>query len=183
MSSTREEFLVRALVGVGAVAAGPLVATAAAQAGDEGILRFALSLEHLELALWEHGLALGLGTGVRAAVQDLRADDGIHRATLLALAKQDGGTPEYRFGADDENLFLQTAAVVEDLVVGAYNAVAGQARSPEVLTALAGIAAVEGRHAAVMRIGAGLPPAGFAVDEARGRADVRDALGAWRVGS
>ena len=181
MSTTREQFLVRALLGAGAVAAGPLVASAAAQEGDDGVLRFALGLEHLELALWEHGLALGLGAGVRAAVQDIRADDGIHRATLGALVKDEGATPEYRFGARDENLFLQTAAVVEDLVVGAYNAAAGQVRSPEALEALAGIAAVEGRHAAVMRIGAGLSPAQFAVDPARSRAEVRDALGAWRA--
>jgi hypothetical protein len=181
MSTTREQFLVRALLGAGAAAAGPLVRTAAATSGDDGVLRLMLSLEQLELSLWAHGLALGLGSGVQAAVQDLLDDDGIHRATLHELVGHEPPAPTYRFGANTENLFLQTAAVVEDLVVGAYNAAAGQVRSPKAFEALAGIAAVEGRHAAVMRIGAGLAPVEFALDGGRTPAEVRDALGAWRA--
>jgi hypothetical protein len=71
--------------------------------------------------------------------------------------------------------------VIEDLVVGAYNAAVGRARSTSLLETLAAIANVEGRHAAAMRIGASLPPAPFAKDPARGAAEVGDVIKVWRA--
>ena len=78
----------RALLGAGAIAAGPLVARPPPRrTATTASCASRSASSTLELALWEHGLALPIGAGVRAAVQDLRADDGIHLATLRALVE------------------------------------------------------------------------------------------------
>lgn len=181
--TTRAAFLARAVLAAGALAAGPVAQRALALEDDAGVVRFAIVLEELELALWAHGLQLvGLGSGVRAVVEDLRSDEHAHLRALRALPGGRGGTPaSFRFGGADEAGFLQTAAVVEDLVVGGYNAAVGRARTTSLVETLAAIASVEGRHAAAMRVGASLPPAPFAKDPARGASEVGDVLMAWRA--
>lgn len=182
---TREIFLLRALLVAGAAAAGPLASRALAKSGggDLAIVRFMLLLEQLEVAMFRHGLTLALTSGLKGAAQDLLNDDIAHVAALEETVRALGATPApppaFHFEARGEQGFLPTAVAVEDLAVSAYNGVAPLVESKDILRTTAAIVGVEGRHAATIRLGAGLPPAPVAFDPAKEQAEAKDAINLW----
>ena len=98
--------------------------------GGIGVLNFALTLEHLEYALYRDALATFdasdlTGTGVAIdLLQDVRDHERAHVAALTRLIERRGGTPveadEYDFGYGSVGEFLQVAMEVENAVVAAY---------------------------------------------------------------
>lgn len=183
--TTREVFLMRGLLAAGAVAAGPLAGRALAQSGggDLAVVRFALLLEQLEVAMFSHGLTLALTPGLKGAAQDLMNDDVVHVTTLEKTIGKLGGTPAtapaFQFAARGEKGFLATAVAIEDLVVSAYNGMAALLKGKGVLRTIGAIAGTEGRHAATIRIGSGLPPTQAAFDPAKTQAEVRSTVSLW----
>ncbi len=188
MNISRAELLLRGAAGTGAALAGPLVSRALAQegGGDAGVLRFALTLERLELALYEHAARLELSPEVRDVAREF---GGHQRAFVDALvgALRDAGaapgpTPRFAFLNAGEPIFLVQAAAVEDLGVAALNGAAPLIESKELLAVAGSIVATEAAHAVTWRMLAGENPTVAAFDERFGRARVLRELGPFVVG-
>ncbi|ADB53827.1 ferritin-like domain-containing protein [Conexibacter woesei] len=174
---TRTALLQRAAAGAGA-AAGVTVAVlglprlaasapAPSAQQDREILQLALLLEHVQEGFYAEALArLPLQGELR---QFARVVHGHEQAHIDAIEAALGGAGRPAPALDleqataDVDSFRATAAVLEDLVVGAYN---GQATNltPAALGDVARIASVEARHAGWARAIAGEVPAPDAVD-------------------
>jgi len=177
---TREAFLMRATLAAGAtygaLSATPFITKALAQesTGDVDILNFALTLEHLEAEFYKQALSQvkGLSGEETKLAKELEANEAEHVGTLMGTIEKLGGKvgpkPKVDFGGAFANraAFLKTANTFEDLGVSAYNGAAPDIENVDVLAAAGGIVQVEARHAALIRLARGKPPAPIAFDMA-----------------
>jgi rubrerythrin len=173
----------------GAIAAGPLVRRAFAQmgGGDVEILNFALTLEHLEAAFYERGIAeVDLGRETREFAETILGDENEHVAALEKTIESLGGkaaaAPMVEFPFSDEAAFLKLAQTLEDTGVSAYDGAAPAIKSKELLATAGSIVQVEARHAARVRLARNAPPAPNAFDPALGQRQVLEAIQPFLAG-
>jgi rubrerythrin len=176
--TTRETFLIRATLAAGAtygaLSATPYITKAlAAGTSDVDILNYALTLEYLESAFYTEGVkqVKGLSGEELKLAKEIRDNEDAHVEALAATVKKLGGTPAKKptldFGGAfaSRAAFLKTANVLEDAGVSAYNGAAPLITSKDVLAAAGSIVQVEARHAALIRLVRGKPPAPLAFDK------------------
>ncbi|HEV2074961.1 MAG TPA: ferritin-like domain-containing protein [Thermoleophilaceae bacterium] len=193
--TTRSAFLLRSTLAAGAVygtaVMGPYVSRALAQdsgggggQGDIEILNFALTLEALEATYYQEALrqVSGLSGELKSLAQRLQSDESAHVDQLTTVINDLGGkpvqAPEFDFGDAFQNkdAFLETAQTFEDTGVMAYNGAAPMISAEELLAAAGSIVQVEGRHASLIRLQRGEPPAPAAFDETLSMQEVLDAV-------
>lgn len=128
---------------------------------DIDVLNYALTLEHLEAAFYEHAADFDLGTdGFGNDINEWIGVVGQHEAdhvnTLTQVITDLGGMPveraQYDFGVTDAASFLEVAMVLENVGVAAYDGAGQFLENAELLTAAGSIAAVEARHAAYLNL-------------------------------
>lgn len=167
----RRSFLRNAmLVGVGATyvayqARDPLgfsrpgQATAAtASKSDLAILNYALTLEYLESAFYDKGVASGLLKGRDLElITPIRDHEREHVKAVTSTITGLGGKPVAKPGVKfptntftDKAAFLKTASTFEELGVKAYHGQVPLVQSGAILASAASIAGVESRHAAIL---------------------------------
>jgi rubrerythrin len=167
---------------------------------DVDVLNYALTLEHLEDVFYREGLNsydedTVLGASVTQRYGEFLQEDlyenlervGEHEAThveaLTATIEELGGEPvpecNYNFDDGTFNEFLQTAAVLENTGVAAYNGALAQVEDPALQTTGATIATVEARHASYLNLLTGEVPFPAAFDEAKSMEAVLDAAGGF----
>lgn len=140
---------------------------------DVDVLNYALTLEHLEAAFYtlasNYEFAadpFGNPTGEWMALAG--EQEAAHVTTLTDVITQLGGEPvaaaEYDFGVTDAVSFLETAAVLENVGVAAYDGAGKFLSNPDLLTAAGSIVAVEARHAAYLNLVTGTIPFPAAVE-------------------
>lgn len=183
---TRGALLLRGALAAGAAAGtaavAPFVTRALAQdsRGDVETLNFALTLEYLEVELYEQAAALGLSRELADVARAFGDQEAEHQSALIAAIRQLGGRPAARprftFPMTDEKSFLAIAQAVEDTGLYAYNGAILAVESGEVLAAAAAIAQVEARHAATLRLARGLEPAPRSFDKSLTPRQARDAV-------
>lgn len=169
---TRAAFMRRtaALLGGGLAAGAVLPGVASAQtSGDVAILNYALTLEYLEAAFYaEAQKKVKLAGSVKSLAKTLGDEEAQHVQALTQAIKGAGGkpvkAPKVAFPLTSEKAFLKLAQVFEDTGVSAYNGAAPMIKSAKVLGAAGSIVQVEARHAAAIRLAAGLPPSPDAFD-------------------
>jgi rubrerythrin len=173
---TRSAFILRGALAAGAAygigAVGPYVSGAlgATAGSDLKIIEFALSLEQIEAAFYEAGLAQG---GLTGDVQKLATEFGAHEAEhataleklLTQLGSKPAPAPKTKFPVNDQASFVQLAVALEDTGIAAYNGAAPLLATPDLLAALGGIVQVEARHSGALRMLAGMDPAPAAFDK------------------
>ena len=181
------------LVGVGAVAA-TLGAQTAKPPSDIDILNYALTLENLESTFYVQGLTKlmasdfaassllkNLGSDITGKVMDylkiIRDDEVAHVSTISGVIKSLGGTPvapcpSYNFTYVTADDFLKIAVVLEDTGVSAYDGAIAAIQNPDLRTAAATIATVEGRHASYLHVLNGTIPFPTPFDPAKSQADI-----------
>jgi rubrerythrin len=184
--TTREAFLVRATLAAGAtygaLSATPYITRALAQdsGGDVDILNYALTLEYLETEFYTLAVkqVKGLSGDEMKLAKELRDNEAEHVDALAATVKKLGGTPvkkpDFDFGGAfaSRTAFLQTANVLEDAGVSAYNGAGPLIKSVDVLAAAGSIVQVEARHAALIRLVRSKPPAPLAFDKPASKAAI-----------
>ncbi len=157
--TSRRSFLRNAGVvagGVGVLAWLPGVARGQSlPQGDVDILNYALTLEFLESAFYDEANKKGALSGAYARFAKVV---GAHEAAHVdALKKTLGGKatkkPSFDFKGTtaSQGTFAQTAIVLEDTGVKAYQGQATEIKTPAVLKAAISIHPVEARHAAWIR--------------------------------
>lgn len=128
---------------------------------DIDVLNYALTLEHLEAAFYEHASDYDLGTDgygndMNEWIGVIGQHEADHVATLTQVITDLGGMPveraEYDFGLTDAASFLSTAMVLENVGVAAYDGAGQFIENAELLTAAGSIVAVEARHAAYLNL-------------------------------
>jgi len=138
---------------------------------DVDVLNYALTLEHLEYSFYRDGLeALGeeafgegpFGNSIYDNLVEIRDHEQAHVETLTSVIEDLGGEPveeaEYVFDFTDGNVFLSTAAVLENVGVAAYDGAGQFITEPDLLTAAGTIVAVEARHASFLNLITGVLP-------------------------
>ncbi len=172
--------------GVGALAWLPGVARAQSlPQGDVDILNYALTLEYLEAAFYAEANEKGALSGPYARFSQVVGEH--EAAHVAALKKTLGGKavkkPSFNFQGTTESqpTFAQTAMVLEDTGVKAYQGQATAIKTPAVLKAAISIHPVEARHAAwiasIIGRGSGSPsPAPAATNPAADMATVLAAV-------
>ena len=181
-----------AIVGAGVLGAGLLQAQATAPT-DIDLLNYALTLEHLEAAFYNQGLrqfsnvdiakatfAADLGETASgelyAYLSLIRSHENTHVRTLQSVLRSFGATPvlacRYNFDFSTVDSFLNTARVLENTGVMAYDGALGMIRSPRLRTAAASIATVEARHAAYFNVLSGNLAAPDAFDPTKTMAEI-----------
>jgi rubrerythrin len=184
---SRSSFILRGAVATGAVfgagAVTPFVRQAFAQSGggDVDVLNFALTLEYLEAAFYKQAASAKLSSSVAKLAKEFGAQEQEHVTTLMATIKKLGGkpvaAPGVNFGSlKDEKTVLKLAVAFEDTGVSAYNGAAPSIKSKEVLGAAGSIVQVEARHAAAIRLAAGMDPSPLAFDKTLSTAEVLKAV-------
>ncbi len=123
--------------------------------GDYGILNFALLLEYLESTFYNEAKKMGAITdpATMAFLNLTVTDENAHvRILKSALGSKAIKRPTFDFQGTNAALssFQQTAYVLENTGIHAYIGQTRNIYSPEYLTIAAGIATIEGRHAAVI---------------------------------
>ena len=123
--------------------------------GDTGILNFALLLEFLESSFYNEAQQGGAITdpATKAFLDLVVTDENAHVQILqsvLGSAAISKPTFDFQGIPEDQSKFQQTAYVLENTGVHAYLGQARNIYSPGYLTVAAGIATIEGRHAAVI---------------------------------
>jgi Ferritin-like domain len=183
-ASSREQFVARAIVAGGAVAAGgllvagwPRLGTAAPSAAqDAKILNFALLLEYIEAGFYSDAVAKGKLSGeLLDFATTVRDHERAHVAFLKgALGNGARRKPKLEFGqtTSDPKSFTAAAISLEETVIAAYNGQAGNLTKPTLAQA-AKIVSVEARHAAWIRAIAGKDPAPNATDSPKTAAQVQ----------
>lgn len=187
---SRRQFLRATAVAAGltaayapAHAAGLGLSTAAAQeAGDVGILNFALGLEHLERRLYEEVAAAGVfgGQALRIA-REFGAQEAEHVDALTGAIEALGGEPvgvdRYNFPElNSEEEVLSLLVDVEEVGTAAYLGVATRIRDPEILTTAIRIHNVEAYHATGVRLLAGEKALENALGQPKDRSEVLRAV-------
>jgi rubrerythrin len=190
---TRSSFLLRATLAAGAMygtgAIAPFVSRALAQgeSGDIAILNFALQLEQIEEAFLAYSLGNAKLSGqVKKLATEFHAQEAQHVALLKQTVQMLGGkpaaAPTVKFTAvTDQQSFVRVGIQLEEAGVGAYNGAGPLIKSPDLVAAAGSIVQVEARHAAALRMQAGMDPAPAAFDTpltpAKAQAAVKKALG------
>ena len=177
----------RAMLAIGATggAAGTLWPSSPARrllaqerfAGDLDILDFALTIEHLQAALYREGLdrfdEMAFAKGrqpdtLRPDLIAIRDQEAAHAETLAEAIGDRGGNPApprtYDFGYDDLDGFLEVAAELENIAVAAYADATMAIDNRRLLRTALGIHRVEARHAAYLNAAIGHPPFPDAID-------------------
>ncbi|QIB75835.1 ferritin-like domain-containing protein [Halogeometricum borinquense] len=201
--------------GIGALAFGTSGVAAQESDGDSDttdldVLNYALTLEHLEDAFYQHNLkSLGgfyseetiltadlydhLPYGFRKHVYPNLTDIGEHESThvktLTSVIEDLGGTPvekaEYDFGtmkANNPESFFRTAMALENTGVQAYLGALSLIDSPELQTAAGTVVTVEARHAAYLNHLNGEDPFPKAFDDGKTMDEVLEKAGQFIVG-
>ena len=173
--------------GAGVLAGGALIfgsvpelAFGATPKGDVAILNYALTLEYLESAFYDEANAGGAVTGRTKLFSETAGD---HEATHVKALKKALGSaavkkPSFDFQGTTGALetFQQTAIVLEDTGVKAYQGAAPDIKTPAILRAAISIHPVEARHAAWIRDIVGMPPAPDAFNPAADMATILAAV-------
>jgi len=153
--------------GVNGPAHARLMAIQTTFADDIEVLNFALTLEHLEAAFYQLAPEYDLGTdafgiSINDRVAEVGAHEVAHVDVLTQVITDLGGEPvaaaEYDFGVTDSLSFLNTAAVLENVGVSAYDGAAQFIENADLLTAAGSIVAVEARHASYLNLITGASP-------------------------
>ena len=138
--------------------------------GDIEILNFALTLEYLQAAFYTQAERIGalhgpLAEQARVVGSHERAHVKAFQTTLGSKAVK---SPHFDFHGTTDNpkAFRATAVAFEDLAVGAYKQQLPLIHSDKYLAAAVSIHSVEARHAAWIRLLAGIVPAEHAFDDA-----------------
>lgn len=171
---TRRDLVLRGFGASALLAAGGLltmkpaaVRADASPSGDRRIFKFALQLEQLQAAFYAHAVEAGTLRGEALEFAETLAEQEREHVDFLlrALGSSGAAPPQFQFGraARSERTFLETAVLLENTGVAAYN---GQAANltKNSLAAAAKIVSVEGRHAAWASALAGVEPAPRAAD-------------------
>jgi hypothetical protein len=169
---TRADLLRTAVVG-GAAAAAALAAPAVAQprntAKDIAILRFDLTLEYLQAAMYSEAERLReLRPRTLEWSRVVGANERGHVKAIRGLLGKDAvKSPKFNFRGvtEDDRVFTETAVAFEDLTAALLKTQAAQVDSRGILAALVSLHSVEARHAAWIRHIAGIVPAADAFDE------------------
>jgi hypothetical protein len=169
---TRADLLRTAVVG-GAAAAAALAAPAVAQprntANDIAILRFDLTLEYLQAAMYSEAERLReLRPRTLEWSRVVGANERGHVKAIRGLLGRDAvKSPKFNFRGvtEDDTVFTETAVAFEDLTAALLKTQATQVDSRGILAALVSLHSVEARHAAWIRHIAGIVPAADAFDE------------------
>lgn len=128
---------------------------------DLEVLNYALTLEHLEAAFYQltSNYEFGqdaFGNPINDLLVQIGDHENAHVTTLTDVITQLGGEPvaaaQYDFGVTDVTTFLETAAILENTGVSAYDGAAQFLTSPDLVTAAGTIVAVEARHAAYLNL-------------------------------
>jgi hypothetical protein len=186
-AGTRAAFLKKAVVAGGGVALGgvligglPALTTAApGPAQDAEILNFALLLEYLEAEFYTQAEASGALSGEAAEFARVVGEHERAHVEFLEGALGDQANPKPTFDfqgtTEDQQMFLQTAIVLEDTGVAAYNG-QGARLTKETLPAAASVVSVEARHAAWVRDIVGENPAPNVVDPLQSMEEITAAV-------
>lgn len=185
LTSSRRSFLRNSgLAAGGAVIAGGAFpgasAFAATPKGDVAILNFALTLEFLEAAFYASAIKKAGLTGAHMRLaKTVYAHEAAHvKALKAALGSSAVKRPKFDFGATtmSQSAFAQTAVVLEDTGVEAYQGQAPFIKSQAVFKAALSIHPVEARHAAWIRNISGQKPAPDAFNPAATKDEVLAAV-------
>lgn len=146
--------------------------------GDVGILNYAYALEQLEAAFYTNVLDGSYWAGANAEekliLEDLYKHEVIHReffkAAIGAAASSNQVLPSLEFDFSSVNFgnrtsVLETARVLEDTGVAAYNGAGSLLENPTYLVLAGKIVSVEARHAAAIRSLLFPDPTAFAGDD------------------
>ena len=144
----------------------PAMAQGRVPKGDVAILKYALTLEYLEAAFYKEAVDSGKLTGAALEFAKVVARDEAAHVTGLkkALGKNAQASPKFDFKgttqADD--VFLETAYVLENTGVKAYLGQAGKIKTPAILLTAASIVTIEARHSGAVGqlIGKSISPSG-----------------------
>jgi hypothetical protein len=176
---TRADFLRKAVIG-GAASAAAIAAPAVAKQGftkkEIAILRFDLTLEYLQAAMYTEAERLRelpprtldwagvVGANERGHVQAIRG----------LLGRNAIKSPRFNFRGvtQDDRTFTETAVAFEDLTAALLKTQALQIDSRRLLAAIVSLHSVETRHAAWIRHIAGVVPAAAAFDKPTSKAKV-----------
>ena len=162
------------------------------------VLNYALTLEHLENALYRTGLetfdaedflesdATIVSTEQDAEVlyenlETIGEHEAAHVDLLTRAVELLGGTPveeaEYDFGLATVAEFMSLASTLENTGVAAYAGAAPAIESPDLLRTARGVHSVEARHAAVVTAAGNADPYPDAVDAPAAQSEVLAAVG------
>ncbi len=176
---TRADFLGKAVVGGSALTAAlaaPAVAKQRNTAKDIAILRFDLTLEYLQAAMYSEAERLReLKPRTLDWSRVVGANERAHVKAIKGLLGRDAvKSPKFNFRGvtEDDRVFTQTAVAFEDLTAALLKTQATQVDSRRVLAALVSLHSVEARHAAWIRHIAGIVPAAKAFDQPTSKAEV-----------
>lgn len=183
----RSDFLLKGALAAGAIfglgAISPFVrnAVAANDMGDVEILNYALTLEYLESAFYKEGLKKAGATGaLKELITTISTDEDAHVKALTDTIKKLGGkpvkAPKVQFSYNNTASFTKLAETLENTGVSAYNGVAPEIKSKDVLAAAGGIVQVEARHAAAIALQNKSNPAPDAFDPALTQEEVLKAI-------
>ncbi len=142
--------------------------------GDLQILNVALALEYEAVAAYDIGAKSGLLKGpVLDVAVAFQKDHASHQSALISTIRKFGGTPvqpprDFNFEEQLENVkemadVLAFALTYEAAAASAYLGVIPQVFTTDLLPAVAGIAANEAQHAAILRYALGRVPCPDAV--------------------
>lgn len=185
---TRAAFLKKTVgagsaIAIGGVVIGGLPALVTAAPGaaqDVEILNFALLLEYLEAEFYTQAESGGALEG--EALEFAKTVGAHERAHVEFLEKALGDkanpkpTFDFKGTTEDQDMFLQTAVVLEDTGVAAYNG-QGARLTKETLASAASVVSVEARHAAWVRDIVGESPAPKAFDDLKSKEEIEAAVG------
>jgi hypothetical protein len=123
--------------------------------GDSGILNYALTLEYLEAAFYNGATAanMSLGSQTAAFLKIVTKDENAHVKFLEEhLGSKAAKEPTFNFkGANTSpEMFMKTAAVLENTGVHAYSGQALNIKSAAYVKAAISILTIEARHASVI---------------------------------
>jgi hypothetical protein len=176
---TRADFLRKAVIGggaIGAVLAAPAEARQRNTANDIAILRYDLTLEYLQAAMYSEAERLRqLKPRTLDWSRVVGANERGHVKAIRGLLGRDAvKSPRFNFRGvtEDDAVFTETAVAFEDLTAALLKTQATQVDSRGVLAALVSLHSVEARHAAWIRHIGGIVPAADAVDEPTSKARV-----------